>query len=413
MKVIILNTFDVVGGAAKAAYRLHKGLSRAGLNSKYLVASKRSDNTDIITCYNFFDRWFFKIRSKLDKLPLCLYPQREKVIFSPAIVPSRISKILHHMNPDIVHLHWIAGGFIRIEQIAKITKPIVWTLHDMWAFTGGCHYDQDCGKYMNSCGQCPILRSEKRDDLSRLNFSRKSNAFKDLNLIIVTPSKWLAECARKSSILKDKRILVIPNGIDTEKFRPVDKKAARKHLGLPHDKKLILFGAFKATSDQRKGYKKLAETLNLLKEERKLNMKSVVFGGSKNGKFSNPNSDPIHIGHVEDDARLSLLYSSADVLIAPSIQENLSNVVLESLSCGTPVVAFEVGGMPDMIDHKENGYLAKPFDVHDLAEGIRWVLADEPRHQLLRTHARNKIESEFTIELSAKKYIDLYRETLQ
>ena len=413
MKILLLNTNDMSGGAAIAAYRLLKGLQQNNVQAKILVQSKKSDDYSIIGPETKLEKAVGKLRPILDSISIRFYKQRKKVIFSPAILPNNISKKVKDINPDIVHLHWIASGFIKIESLAKINKPIVWTLHDMWAFTGGCHYNEECEKYKENCGYCPILCSNKKNDLSYKIWKRKEKTFRNLNLTVVTPSTWLGECAKKSSLFYKTRVEVIPNGIDLNRFKPIDKNIAKDILCLPKDKKLILFGAISALSDKRKGFSLLKGALKKYSSKENKDIELIIFGSSRPRDEENLGFKTYYLGQLNDEISLALVYSAADAMIVPSIQDNLPNTVMESLACGTPVVAFDVGGISDMIDHKKNGYLAKPFDTGDLAFGIKWVLEEDKKWKQLSHNAREKVVNQFDIVKVAKRYEDLYEDILK
>jgi len=415
MKPLILNTFDIEGGAAQAAYRLHKGLQSIGLDSKMLVQTKSGDDHTVIGPQTKMQKGFGMIRPTLDSLPLQLYPKRNNVLFSPAISPENniITKV-ESLDPDIINLHWVAGGFLKPKTLKHLNKPLIWTLHDMWPFTGGCHYDEGCNRYQESCGKCPILKSSKNNDLSRWIWRRKDKAWKNLDITIVTPSHWLADCAKNSSLFRDYRIEVITNGLDLNRFKPFDKRTAREILLLPQDKKLILFGAVNSTSDKRKGFQHLQSAMEKIsKNGLGNNFEVVVFGSSEPINSLELGLKTHYLGYLPGDIALSLLYAAADVMVVPSTQENLANTVMETLSCGTPCIAFNIGGMPDMIEHKRTGYLAQPFDAEDLANGIVWIIEDEKRWQILSHQARQRVENEFAIESVAQRYAKLYMEILE
>jgi glycosyltransferase involved in cell wall biosynthesis len=409
MKVCLLSRSDGRGGGYAAAYRLHQGLKKLNVNSTMLVGDKTRDDFTVLSDSSKLGKGWGKISPTLDLFPLKCYPSREKLPFSPQFLPDRLTKQVAQLNPDVINLHWINNGYLKIETIAKFKKPIVWTLHDMWAFTGGCHYNGDCMNYTNSCGTCPQLHSNKEKDLSRWIWQRKAKAWQNLNLTIVTPSHWLAKCAASSSLFKDTRIEVIPNGLDTIQYRPIQKSVARSILGLPEDKQLILFGAMSAASDPRKGFSLLQSALQKLSQSGwGAQVELVIFGASQPQNLPELGLKSHYLGRLNDDISLSLVYAAADVFLAPSIQDNLPNTVMESLACGTPCVAFDIGGMPDMIEHQQNGYLAKPFDTEDLAKGIVWVLEDEKRLGKLGSNGRAKVEQKFTLEIQANNYLSLY-----
>ena len=413
MKLLLLNTNDISGGAALAAYRLLKGLQQNGVQAQMLVQFKKSDDYSVIESLTKWYKIFGILRPIIDSIPVRFYRQRKKIFFSPAILPDNISKKIKDINPDIVHLHWIASGFIRIETLTKINKPIIWTFHDSWAFTGGCHILFDCKKYIESCGCCPILNSNKKRDLSYRIWKRKEKSWKTLDLTIVTPSSWLSECAKKSSLFYKTRVEVIPNGIDLNRFKPIDKNIARDILCLPKDKKLILFGAMGVINDQNKGFYLLKEALKKVSSKKNKNIELIIFGSSKPKDEENLGFKTHYLGQLNDGISLALVYSAADVFIVPSIQENLPNTVMESLACGTPVVAFDVGGIGDMIVHQKNGYLVNLFDTGDFAYGIKWVLEDNSRWKKLSENAREKVVNQFDIVKVAKRYEDLYKDILR
>ena len=410
MKILCVNTFDIYSGAARAAFRLHQGLRQINIDSKMLVQDKKSDYSHIICPDSKLKKVWNKLWPHLDRLPLQLYRKRQKTPYHIQWLPGPPLKNISHFNPDIIHLHWICGGFVSIEFLAKVGRPIVWTLHDSWAFTGGCHIPYECKKYKNKCGKCPVLGSCREWDFSRWVWHRKHKAWLNLNLTIVAPSRWLAECAKESSLFQSKKIKVIPNGMDLKRYKPMNQALARQVMGLPNNKKLVLFGAMRATSDPNKGFSYLQSALHKLKK--KLFAKEieiVVFGSSKPENVPDFAFPVYYTGRLHDDISLAVLYSAADVMVVPSKQEAFGQTASEAMACGTPVVAFDTTGLKDIVDHKKNGYLARPFDIEDLAHGIGWVLSDSERHHALALAAREKVEREFEIELVARQYLGLYK----
>lgn len=407
MKVLLINSSDIQGGAARAAYRLHQGLQYIGVNSEMLVHEKYSHDKKVFAPKTRLAQGIARSKITLDALPLRFYRQRSNTSYSLQWLPDTIVPKVNQINPDIISLHWISSAFMQIETIAKIKRPLVWTLHDMWALTGGCHYTGDCEGYLKSCGVCPQLGSSKNCDLSSWIWQRKAKAWRDLKITIVTPSTWLANCARSSSLFKDLQIEVIPNGLDTQKYRPINKRVARELLNLPQDKQLILFGAVRSTSDARKGFHLLKSALeDLSKSGWKDRLELAIFGSSEN----QPDFGlKVHyLGHINDDLPLAIIYSAADVMLVPSIQEAFGQTASESLACGTPVVAFNATGLKDIVDHQINGYLAQPFKVEDLAQGIAWVLENPERYEKLSYNARQKAEQEFTQEIQARRYLSIF-----
>jgi glycosyltransferase involved in cell wall biosynthesis len=344
-------------------------------------------------------------------LSILFYKKRDKTLFSSSWLGfSDIVDRINKLNPDIVHLHWISGGLIRIEGIVEIKAPIVWSLHDNWAFTGGCHIMWECEKYIDMCGACPRLGSSKESDLSRRVFERKEKTFSKMkNLTIVGLSRWIYEASKNSRLLKDKKHINLPNPINTTLYKPFDKEKARELWNLPKDKKLILFGAMSATSDINKGFKELHEALNKLTIE---DTELVIFGSLKPQNAPKFPFKVHYLGYIHDDVSLVTLYSSVDVMIVPSLQEAFGQIASEAMACATPVVSFDVGGNSDMIEHERNGYLAKAFETDDLAKGIEWVLND-PNYDKLCKNAREKVLREFDSKIVARKYIELYEEILK
>jgi glycosyltransferase involved in cell wall biosynthesis len=409
-KVLHLSSFDVVGGAARAAYRIHQGLLGVGANSQMLVQYKvGEDKTTSVAEGKVITR----VRSFIDASSLKKYPQRQQ-LFSPECFRDAIAPKVAQINPDIINLNWICNGFLRVETLAKLGKPLTWTLQDMWSFTGGCHYSQGCDRYKASCGNCPQLQSGRESDLSRSVWQRKAKAWKNLNLTVVAPSGWMAKCASASSLFQDVRVEVIPFGLDTSVFKPLDSRIARELLNLPQDKKLVLFGAIDATGDIRKGFHLLQVALKHLSQARWSDrIELVVFGASKP---DNPVDlgFPIHyLGKLQDDLSLRIAYAAADVMIAPSIEEAFGQTASESLACGTPVVVFSNTGLQDIVDHQQNGYVASYCDTKDLAQGIAWVLEDQDRHSVLRHSARGKAEREYAMTVQASRYLALFDEVLE
>jgi glycosyltransferase involved in cell wall biosynthesis len=406
MNVLHLSTSDIEGGAARAAYRLHQGLQTANITSKMLVRAKVSPDQTVIADKSVLT----KLGPPAGSLPLRLYPKHERSLFSPQWFPDALLPRVRSLDPDIIHLHWVCNGFLQIETLGKLNKPLVWTLHDMWAFTGGCHYSQSCDRYVQSCGACPQLKSQQNWDLSRWVWQRKAKAWKDMNLTIVSPSVWLADCARSSPLFQNRQIEVIPHGLNLTTYRPIETAIARKLLNLPIDKQFVLFGASPGTTgDKRKGFHLLQPALQQLSQSRwQDRLELVVFGSSQPDRPIDLSFKTHYLGQFHDDLSLALVYAAADVMVVPSLQEAFGQTASEALACGTPVVAFAATGLKDIISHQQDGYLAQPFEIEDLASGIAWVLEDGDRHQKLRTCAREKAEREFNLELQAHRYRSLF-----
>jgi glycosyltransferase involved in cell wall biosynthesis len=409
MKALLLSHSDGRGGAFAAAYRLHCGFRQIGLESRFMVSEKTREDRSVVGPQTKIKRGLARIRPYLDSLPVKFYSKRQHAVFSTAFLPESLPSRVLALHPDIVHLHWVTGGFMQIESLMRINKPIIWTLHDMWPFTGGCHYSADCTRYLSVCGDCPILNSGKEHDLSRWIWNRKRKAWNELNITFVAPSRWLADCAKSSALGQPHRVEIIPNGLDMDRFKPVEKSTARELLSLPQGKTLILFGGTFGTNDRRKGFRFLVAALKKLSKKHFVpQIELVVFGAYEPENPRDLGFKVHYMGSLHDEVSLSLMYSAADVLIAPSIQDNLPNTVMESMACGTPCVAFNVGGMPDMIEHKKNGYLASAFNENELADGMSWVLENNERRSLLSQGARQRAVKDYALERIARRYADLY-----
>ena len=402
MKPLLLSTSDIEGGAARAAYRLHLGLQSIEVDSQMLVRAKFSKNKAVTAQ----SHWLTKLGPAFNTWQLRNYPKCDGTMFSPQWFPDAITSSVKHINPDIINMHWVCNGYLQIETLRKFQRPLVWTLQDMWPMTGGCHYSQDCDRYKQNCGNCPQLKSDRERDLSRQIWQRKQKAWQDLNLTIVTPSNWMNECVRSSSLFRDLRVETIPFCLDTTAYFPHDKTAVRQILNLPQDKKIIVFGALAATSDKRKGFNLLVSALKKLSSSGLVeNAEVAVFGSSAPQKPVDLGFKANYMGHFNDDLSLSLAYSAGDVMIVPSLQESFGQTASEALACGTPVVAFNATGLRDIVDSEQNGYLARPYSSEDLAKGIAWVLTDDTRHQKLALNAREKAVKTFSLHLPLHKRI--------
>ena len=406
MNVLHLSTSDIESGAAKAAFRLHQGLQTTGLTSQMLVRAKVSSDSQVISEKSALT----KLGPPLSGLPFKLTRTDCTGNFSLQWFPDTLENKIAYIKPDLVNLHWICNGFLRVETLRNIKQPLVWTLHDMWAFTGGCHYNKGCDKYTTSCGSCPKLSGRKQKDLAYWVWNRKRRAWKNLNLTIVAPSQWMSSCAKASALFRNLRVETIPNGIDIQKYRPISRSVARDLLGLRQDKNIVLFGAGTVT-DPRKGLQLLRSALKKLSQsEWRNNLCLLTFGVSHQDFQADLGLQSHNLGKLNDDLALAIAYSAADIFVASSTQDNLPNTVMEALACGVPCVAFNIGGIPDMIEHQRNGYLAKPFEIEDLAKGMTWILEDKGRHQKLCVRSREKVEQEFSHERQARRYLSLYNE---
>lgn len=409
MKSLLLSTSDIEGGAARAAYRLHQGLLAIGHDSKMLVRARFSGQKSVLAEKSALT----KLGPQMNSWPLKLGSYQTKTLFSSQWFPDAIAKNVAQLNPDIVNMHWVCNGFLKVETLPKLKKPLVWTLQDMWPFTGGCHYAETCDGYQKTCGQCPQLNSQKESDLSRKIWQRKQKAWQDINLTIVTPSQWMADCVRESSLFGHRRVEVIPFCLDVQKYHPADKGFSRDLLGLPSDKLIILFGALSATADLRKGFHLLQPALQKLSQAGWTDRIEVaIFGADAPAEPVDLGFKAHYLGSFADDLSLSIAYSAADVMIVPSLYESFGQTASEGLACGTPVVAFNAAGQKDIVSHQETGYLVKPYEVEDLAHGMAWVLEDTDRHHKLCEQARQAAVDRFSLEIQARQYRALFEELL-
>ncbi len=431
MKILLINTDDAMGGAAIACLRLLNTLNQTeGIEATMLVQEKKRDNPNVKAiaetwlqkkmAFSRFvqERLFFKFQEKNKEI---------RFAFSPANSGIDISEHPLVQEADIIHLHWINFGFLSIKSLKKLfslNKPIVWTMHDMWAFTGGCHHSGDCENYQISCGNCvQYLKNPSPTDLSNKVWQRKNAIFDHSlrlrsgngqqasrnNITIVGCSQWLSNRAKKSSLFKDFSVKAIPNPLDTNLFSPQNKASARAKLGLPIDKKLILFVAAKV-SVIWKGFSYFQEALEILKAQHSHNqdIELVVLGESDTETIEKLPFKAHALGRISDVNKIVSIYSAADVFVTSSIQENLPNTIMEAMACGTPAVGFEVGGIPEMIENQQNGFLAKYKSAGSLAEGMKWVLF-EANHEELSSNARQKVLDNYSEKVVVEQYLEVYR----
>jgi len=406
MKVIHLNHSDINGGAARAAYRIHHALRASGVDSWMCVNKAVAGDWTVEGPSSKRDKVLAALRPALAMPLVGVLKTDNPIIHSPAVVPSNWVKRINASDADVVHLHWVQGEMLSIADIGRIEKPIVWTLHDMWAFCGAEHLAWD-DRWRDGyrCDNRPA--HESGFDLNRWTWQRKRKHWQR-PMRIVTPSRWLGDCVRESALMRDWTVSVVPNCLDTERWAPLDQSLARELLGLPADVPLIAFGSHGANAAHHKGFDLLQAALQHLRAEPSVrDLELVVFG--QRAPQSLPSLGfPIHYtGHLHDDLSLRALYSAADVMVIPSRQDNLPNTGVEAHACGTPVVAFHTGGLPDIVEHQRTGYLAKAFVTEDLARGIAWVLAQRASGQL-RKQARERAVARFSEGVVAEGYQSLY-----
>lgn len=420
MKILHINTFECRGGAAIATRRLHTALNQDGRVTSIMGVKERNSDTQsvhVLPLYRskIMNKALGKALAKINDKLVAWHQPSKNILFSAYLIPNSIAEAAQSLHPDIIHLHWIAGNFISpavLQKISRLSIPVVWTLRDTWAFTGGCHCLGNCLKWQTQCKACPILNRHFPIDLAKLQWTMKDQAYTVLQPTIIGLSKKFVKNITKSYLLSKYPVFLLPNTIDTQLFRPIAKSEARSILGLKSDSQYILFGACAATQDHNKGYDLLSQALQILSAQNHDSVSCLVFGAS------HANTPPAHqlpvtfLGELHDEITLALAYSAADVFVCPSREESFSNTTLESLACGTPVVGFAVGGIPDMIEHKVNGMLATPHDPQELAAGIAYILEDQERREAMGRAARRKVEENYAYPVVAKQYIELYNRIL-
>ena len=418
MKILILNTSELTGGAAVAANRLMKALRKSGIDTTMLVRDKKTNDPNVVSVNtSFISEKINFIRFVWERVIifLCNHFHRN-TLFQVSIANTGVDISSHPLvqEADVIHLHWINQGFLSLQDIRKLTrlgKPIVWTMHDMWPCTGICHYSFGCNFFMKECGNCSFLDSKNQKDLSYRVFYQKS--FLGTSKIhIVTVSSWLKDLARKSLLTKKLSISVIPNVIDTQLFSPSNKRNAREKLSLPLDKKIILMGAARI-NDPIKGFTYLRKALSVLKKRSTEKMDEIllVLFGDIRGEDSFLQNLPVSfvsMGFLGNASKIAQLYAATDITVVPSLYETFGQTLIEAMACGCPTVSFNNSGQTDIIDHKKNGYLAKYKDVDDLASGIQWALdnCDKPG---LAESCVNKVQLHYQESVIAEKYIALYQ----
>ena len=416
IKIAIVNTSERVGGAAIAANRLTKALNKNGADVSMLVMNKQTDDKAVISIlqsptHTIRAKWRF-LWERLLIFAANKFSRKNLFQVSIANTGFDLSKHPAVQSANIIHLHWINQGFLSLDGIKKLIrsgKPVVWTLHDMWPATGICHYPSTCEKYRNECDTCPLLAGNKHRDLSHRYFRKKRNLLLD-QVQYVGCSNWIVSSSKKSSLLKEASFSSIPNPIDTNVFRQLPSREARKRLSLPENKHLILFSAAKI-SDKRKGGAYFIEACNYFLSQYPNLAKDteIVLTGQGDPEFFNQIQLKINtLNYISDESELAAVYSAVDLFAIPSLEDNLPNTIMEAMACGTPSVGFKTGGIPEMIDHKENGYISEYKDAEDFAEGIRYILAN-PEKESMSRNCLEKVQKSYSEKVIAEKYIELYK----
>ncbi|MES2445710.1 MAG: glycosyltransferase family 4 protein [Bacteroidota bacterium] len=415
LKIVHLNTYDGNGGAGRACLRLSDALNANGVESKVLVYYKFGDNPKITNLSSGFfaklwaifnimaERYLAKIFVKAVKTPFSLQ------WFGKSVINRKELK-----DADIIHLHWVNHGFLSPKFLAELDlldKPIVWTFHDSNAFTGGCHVRYSCENFHKQCGNCPLLKFDGKDDISHKNWLRKQKAYSELNFHIVAPSSWMAKSVKESSLLGMRNVDVIPNTIEIDVFKPYVKAESKKILKIPANHFVIMSGFMPSKNDKHKGTQYLIDALNELAARPEIPNKQielVIFGNKDTKDMPVFPFKTTFLGTINKDDHLAKCYAAADVFVLPSLEDNLPNTVMESLACATPVVAFKTGGIPDMVKHLANGYLADYQSATDLADGIEWLFLHDDKESVQK-EARRTILNHFSPSVVAAKHEELYQ----
>jgi len=413
MRILIVNTSEKVGGAAIAANRLMEALKKHGVSVRMLVRDRQTSSMSVVQVETGLMQ---AVRFAWERFVIFVsnrFHRHNLFAVDIANTGYDITKMKDFEQADVIHLHWVNQGFLSLNDLDRILhsgKKIVVTLHDMWYFTGICHYSGDCGKYQDKCNGCPMIyHSGDGKDLSYKVFSRKQRMYEDADITFVGCSKWIAGLAKSSALAKNQRVVSIPNAINTDVFKPMDKTEARKKCKLPVDKKLLLFGSQRIT-DERKGFKYLAEACEIIKKKypdvaEKMGL--VVVGGKSETIQSEVVIPVYSVDYVSNEKDMVAIYNASDIYVTPSLQDNLPNTIVESMACGIPCVGFNIGGIPEMIDHKQNGYVAEYQNADDFANGILWTL-DDSRHKQLSVSAYDKAISTYSESSVAEQYCKIY-----
>lgn len=416
MRVLIVNTSERIGGAAIAASRLMNALKRNNVKAKMLVRDKQTDEVSVVALRKSWQKIWNFLWERLVIWVANAFSKQNLFAVDIANAGTDITSLHEFEQADLIHLHWINQGMLSINNIRKILqsgKPVVWTMHDMWPVTGICHHANTCEAFKTECHHCPLLHCGSRKDLSNSVFHKKMKCYGEAKFALVGCSRWIAGRALQSALTKGMMITNIPNPIDTDLFQPLDKVEARRRCHLPKEKKLLLFGSVKINNKQ-KGIDYLIEACKHLKQKYpdwSQNLGVVVFGQNAD-RYASLFPFPCYaMNYVSSEQELVQIYNSVDLYVTSSLMENLPNTIMEAMACGIPCVGFNIGGIPEMIDHQQNGYVAEYQSANDLADGIKWSLQEE-EYPKLRISSRKKVLRSYSEEIVAKQYISLYHQLL-
>jgi glycosyltransferase involved in cell wall biosynthesis len=420
IRVLHISTFHLSGGAGLAASRLNRAINKTGGKSMLLVAKGSEEEAEVFPLDRGVEgKLSFWLRFIKERLFFLFYEKNKAVryAFSPAVSGKDLTGHPLVRQADVIHLHWFNFGLLSVRDIQAILaldKPVIWTMHDMWAFTGGCHYAGDCRRFESSCGECRFLRNPGKRDLSHRRLLDKKNRWRPgAGFVAVACSGWLEKEARASDLLKPFELTNIPNAIDTTLFRPLDKGLARADLGLENGKFFLLFAAASVASPL-KGFDFLLTALNVLLVRRpdlSAKLELLIIGGGDDRLLKDIPLKAHYLGYIRGAENLVKVYNAATLYVTPSLEDNLPNTVMEALACGTPVTGFRTGGIPEMIDHLRNGFVADYKSPESLAEGIRWVIENHSQRNLSEA-ARKKAMDTYDEKIVASRYLELYARKL-
>lgn len=416
MKVLHLSVFDDIGGAARSASRLNDALNIYGhdVQSKMMVLKKISSKSNIFEySRSFISKAGSDLLRRYFAYKFSSFKTSNPVIHSSGMIGCGMVKYLNASSADIIHLHWICG-MLTISDIASIKKPLVWTFHDMWPMCGAEHLSID-SRYVHGYNSHNNVPHESGKNINNYTWKMKSKLWKGRAINIVTPSKWLGVCAKDSYLFGKQKIEVIPNPIDSIETwvgSPVD--SSRRDLNLPDARtKLLLFGADGGTQNSIKGVDLLAKSLSHLSKMENSECYEIMILGQDMPSYDYKWPFKVHwMGRISDERKMAKIYSAADVVMIPSRLENFPNMALEALACGTPVVAYNVGGLSDLVMHQKNGYLATPLNTLDFAEGLKWVIANKIKIVNFGILHKENITSNYGYEIVARRYKKLYENTI-
>lgn len=396
MMNVVHVSLTVGGGAGIAARRSVEALRRHGMEEVAFVPVDRGLRNHL------GQSWWSRVDGMAHKL---LHPRRKLfTAWSNNLSPTGLAPAINALGADLVHLHWLGYGALHWKELARIEAPVVWTLHDAWAFTGGCHYPGPCTRFQESCGKCPQLRSHRGQDLSWRNLRRKK---RHVNAVArwVAPSKWLGRIAAESGTIPPERVRVIPNGLDGDSYSPVDGRAAWK---VPENALILVAGAVD-WAEPRKGALLLPEMFRHLRTMTDRPCVPVIFGQPPRNVAAWP-EETRWVGPVGTPQGLAEILGMADLFVLPSLQDNLPNVVMEALACGCPTVGFDSGGLVELVESGQTGWVSAQRTARGLAEAVSAWLKVAPRREEVTQRCRSRFESRYTLERHARALVALYDE---